>query len=83
MVDNLVGLVGKLEALEADRLGCQLLMMQGRDTGMGGWMGGAAGVTRDDPHHEIQLTDGVAQGERMDPEKEKWSISKHIVFLIS
>ena len=34
-------------------------------------MGGAAGVTRGDPHHEIQLTDGVAQGGRMDPEKRK------------
>ena len=71
MVDNLVGLEGRLEALEVDRLGYQLLMMPGQGTRMDGWMGGGAGVTVGDQHHEIQLIDGEDQGERMDPVKRK------------
>ena len=76
MVDILVGQEGRLEALEVDRLGCQLLMMPGQGTGMDGWMGGAAGVTVGDQHHEIQLIDGEDQGERMDPEKRNLIIIK-------
>ena len=39
-------------------------------------MGGAAGVTVGDQHHEIQLIDGEDQGERMDPEKRNLIIIK-------